>query len=101
MCNRTFQKNEVWATLKNQTWSCSWRYAGGIIADMRVQGDYMDWYCSGIGGVIGGGSESSPEIEAAILAKKNYVPESVVTDEIREDLFRLGWVVLDDDIDIS
>ena len=47
MCNRTFQKNEVWATLKNQTWSCSWRYAGGIIADMRVQGDYMDWYCSG------------------------------------------------------
>jgi hypothetical protein len=101
MCNRTFQKNEVWATLKNQIWSCSWRYAGGIIADMRVQGDYMDWYCSGIGGVIGGGSESSPEIEAAILAKKNYVAESVVTDEIREDLFRLGWIVLDDDIDIS
>jgi hypothetical protein len=96
MCNRTFQKNEVWATLKNQTWSCSWRYAGGIIADMRVQGDYMDWYCSGIGGVIGGGSESSPEIEAAILARKNYVPESVVTDEIREDLFRLGWIVKDD-----
>ena len=101
MCNRNFQKNEVWATLKNQTWSCSWRYAGGIIADMRVQGDYMDWYCSGIGGVIGGGSESSPEIEAEILAKKNYVPESVITDEIREDLFRLGWIVLDDDIDID
>ena len=97
MCNRTFQKNEVWATLKNQTWSCSWRYAGGIIADMRTQGDYMDWYCSGIGGVIGGGSESSPEIEAAILARKNYVPESVVTDEIREDLFRLGWIVKDDE----
>jgi hypothetical protein len=101
MCNRTFQKNEVWATLKNQTWSCSWRYAGGIIADMRVQGDYMDWYCSGIGGVIGGGSESSPEIEAAILARKNYVPESVVTDEIQQDLFKLGWIVLDADIDIS
>jgi hypothetical protein len=61
----------------------------------------MDWYCSGIGGVIGGGSESSPEIEAEILAKKNYVPESVITDEIREDLFRLGWVVLDDDIDVD
>ena len=101
MCNRTFQKNEVWATLKNQTWSCSWRYAGGIIADMRVQGDYMDWYCSGIGGVIGGSSESSPEIEAEILAKKNYVPESVITDEIRKDLFDLGWIVLDDDIDVS
>jgi len=101
MCNRTFQKNEVWAKLKNQTWSCSWRYAGGIIADMREQGDYMDWYCSGIGGVIGGGSESSPEIEAAVLARKKYVPESTVTDEIRKDLFQLGWIVLDDDIDIS
>jgi len=101
MCNRIFQKNEVWAKLKNQTWSCSWRYSGGIIADMREQGDYMDWYCSGIGGVIGGGSESSPEIEAAILAKKNYVAESVVTDEIREDLFKLGWIVKDDDIDVD
>jgi hypothetical protein len=62
---------------------------------MRTQGDYMDWYCSGIGGVIGGGSESSPEIEAAILARKNYVPESVITDEIKEDLFKLGWIALD------
>jgi hypothetical protein len=95
MCNQDWQKNEVWPLLKGETYSCSWRYAGGIVADMVEQGDYMDWYCSGIGGVIGGGSESSPEIEAANLARKNYVPESVITDEIREDLFRLGWIPVD------
>ena len=35
MCNNDFQKNDVWPTLKNQTWSCSWRHAGGIIADIE------------------------------------------------------------------
>jgi hypothetical protein len=30
------------------TWSCSWRYAGGLVADMREQGEnYLDFYCSG------------------------------------------------------
>ena len=48
LCNNDFVKNEPWPILKQETWSCSWRYAGGIIADIRQQGDYMDWYCSGI-----------------------------------------------------
>ena len=48
MCNQAFAKNEVWPQLKGETWSCSWRYAGGIIADMQNQGDYLNWYCSGI-----------------------------------------------------
>jgi hypothetical protein len=27
-------------------WHCSWRHAGGIVANLRCQGDYLDWYCS-------------------------------------------------------
>jgi len=79
LCNNDFQKLEVMPLLKEETWSCSWRYAGGIIADMRQEGDYINWYCSGIRDSYEGG----------------YVAESCVTDEIREDLKRLGWIVLD------
>jgi hypothetical protein len=97
MCNREFQRNEVWPLLKNQTWSCSWRYAGGIVADMRGEGDYMDWYCSGI---RGGATESElaemtvEQQERYHWYEKNFVSESVVTDEIQQDLQKLGWIVL-------
>ncbi len=40
LCNQDWQKNEVWPLLKGETYSCSWRYAGGIVADMREEGDY-------------------------------------------------------------
>lgn len=78
MCNTDFTKNDVWPILQEDTWSCSWRYAGGIIADMREEGDYMDWYCSGIG------------------QHNGFVGEGIVTDEIREDLLKLGWLVKED-----
>lgn len=81
MCNNVFQRNEVWPRLKDEYWSCSWRSAGGIIAELRGQGDYMDWYCSGIFGV--GEADSF----------QGYVSESTVTDEIRQDLFAIGWMV--------
>ena len=84
MCNNVFQRNEVWPRLKNEYWSCSWRSAGGLIARLRNEGDYMDWYCSGIGGGLGNGDETGV---------KGYVPESEVTDEIRQDLFAIGWTV--------
>ena len=29
-------------------WQCSWRHSGGIVSNLREQGDYIDWYCSGI-----------------------------------------------------
>jgi len=86
MCNNEFIKNDVWPILSDDRWSCTWRSAGDIIADMRQEGDYIDWYCSGIGfhDKSGGGPE-------------NYVPEGMVTDEIHEDLLRLGWIVIKDD----
>lgn len=49
------------------TWACSWRYAGGLAADLCKQGeDYMDYYCSG--------------------------KEQAVTPAIRSLLGQLGWV---------
>jgi hypothetical protein len=81
MCNNVFQRNEVWPRLKDEYWSCSWRSAGGVVAELRDQGDYMDWYCSGIFGV--GEADSF----------QGYVSESTVTDEIRQDLFAIGWTV--------
>jgi hypothetical protein len=89
ICNNDFQKLDVMPILKDQTWSASWRYAGGIVADMLQKGDYIDWYCSGIRNDTG----YNPEIN--IKFPNGYVPESVVTDEIREDLKRLGWIVVD------
>ena len=89
ICNNDFQKLDVMPILKNQTWGASWRRAGGIVADMREEGDYIDWYCSG----IRNDQNYDPEINIAF--PNGYVPESVVTDEIREDLKRLGWIVVD------
>jgi len=43
------------------TWSASWRGAGGIVADLRRSRlrkagrdleDYMDWYCNGDEGIV-------------------------------------------------
>jgi hypothetical protein len=94
MCNNVFRKNEIWPLLRDEYWSCSWRAAGGIVADLRGQieadgivaklrgqGDYMDWYCSGIFG--------AGEADGYL----GYVSESTVTDEIRQDLFAIGWIV--------
>jgi hypothetical protein len=90
MCNMQFQKLDVMPILKEQRWSCSWRHSGGIIADMRQEGDYIDWYCSGIGGSI---VEYDAKESSEDWAKRTgYVPEGTVTDEIREDLKKLGWI---------
>ena len=83
LCNNDFQRNDVMPILKNETWSCSWRHAGGVVADMIGKGDYMDWYCSG-------GSGSAMSVENYI---HGHVQEGAVTDEVLEDLFKLGWIV--------
>ena len=89
ICNNDFQKLAVVPILTNKTWAASWRSAGGIVADMRQEGDYIDWYCSGIR------NDNNYDAEINIKYPNGYVPESVVTDEIREDLKRLGWIVVD------
>lgn len=100
MCNNDFTKNDVWPILTEKRWSCSWRHAGGIIADMQEKGDYIDWYCSGIrNSKILDDDEFSAltkEQQEFYIQSKKFVPESCVTDEIREDLLKLGWIVIDD-----
>ena len=63
----------LYAALCNTTWirqterfACSWRYAGGIVADLRERGEeYIDFYCAG--------------------------GEGVIADVVRIELERLGW----------
>lgn len=94
LCNNAFQKLDVMPVLRDEVWSCTWRYAGGIVADIRCEGDYMDWYCSGI--------RSDPKdidyaaAEAQGFEIRKYVPESIITDEIRQDFKKLGWQVVED-----
>lgn len=78
MCNNKFYKiNDLGEFLDSEYWSASWRAAGQIVADMRNVGeDYMDFYCSGISSDDAG-----------------MVPEGFVTNEIREDLLEINWVV--------
>ena len=90
MCNVTWQSREFWQEMKGETWSCSWRHSGGIVADMREQGDYIDWYCSGMGGLAGDWDKDSESFEEW-QARTKYVPEGQVTEEIELDLNRLGW----------
>lgn len=85
MCNNEFVKRDVYNVLTDKRWSCSWRHAGGIVADMRQEGDYIDWYCSG----------SSYNEDGDI--GYSMQPEGHVTDQIRSDLHRLGWTVIDAD----
>ena len=71
LCNNRFFYGD-------KEWTCSWRYAGGIVAELVGEGEgYLDYYCSGIGA---GHNEG-------------FVSEGVVTDEIRLDLMKMGWDV--------
>jgi hypothetical protein len=70
LCNNTFLYDQ-------KEWGCSWRYAGGIVSDILNRGDYIDWYCSGI--------------ECDDIA--GYVSEGIITEEIRLDFIKLGWIV--------
>lgn len=82
LCNNQFLKNEAWPILKEEYWTCSWRHAGGIVADILDEGDYMDWYCSGMGGPTGD------------MGIPGYLPEGIVHEQIEKDLKILGWLIV-------
>jgi len=102
MCNMRFVRKEMFPYLRQDPdrdlWSASWRSAGGIVADMRQEGDYIDWYCSGMGG-LNGSYDSDSETFEQWQARTAYVPESQITEEIEQDLLKLGWIPVpwDDD----
>lgn len=82
LCNMEYIKLETLNILSEKTWSCSWRYAGEVVALMRGQGDYMDWYCSSFG------------------RSYDTVSEGTVTQEIYNDFKKIGWVPLGD-VDVN
>jgi hypothetical protein len=99
-CNMQWCPKELWPTLRQDPdkdlWSARWRGAGRIVADIRNCGeDYMDYYCSGMGGFATYDLKEGEEY----MARTKFVPEGTITDEIATDLDRLGWfpVPYDDD----
>jgi hypothetical protein len=82
-------KREMWPILKEEYWTASWRAAGGIVAELRNKGeDYMDYYCSG----MKGGLSYDTKDDDKYFEDNKYVSEGEVTDEIAEDLNKLGWM---------
>lgn len=55
-------------------WSCSWRYAGDVIATIREEGNYMDWYCSG-----------------SMDNDEGFVNEGVLVPMVIDALKEMGW----------
>lgn len=84
ICNNKFFKiDDSLAILTDDPWTASWRAAGEIVAKLRNRNeDYLDYYCSGI----------NFDLEKD-LPKQRYVEESVVTDEVRDDILKLGWII--------
>ncbi len=80
LCNNEYVPKDVWGILKNIHWDCSWRYAANIVADIREDESYINWYCSGTGFQ---GTDFT-----------GFVEESFVTDEIESDFNSIGWLLI-------
>lgn len=80
LCNTQLFPECLFRIIKEDSWGCSWRYAGGLVAELKGEGDYMDWYCSG------------STIHTKEMAE--YVFESYITTEIEADIRKLGWIIV-------
>jgi len=69
-------ENEWYCDDGSGTWSVQWRDAGRIVSDVRGEGSYLDWYCSGV-----------------IWDSEGSVREGAVTEEILKDLNGIGWKI--------
>jgi len=87
LCNNLWQAQDAWEVLRDKTWSCSWRGAGRIVADMQGEGDYMDWYCSGM--ITGHPDDDLGTADYKI--QKGFCAEGTVSQEIAQDLRAIGW----------
>jgi hypothetical protein len=82
ICNNELLRNDVFDILVDDRTSYSWRSIAGIVASIRNCGeDYLNFYCSGI-------------IDEDIDGKNGFVPEQYVTEEIRTDLKKIGWLIV-------
>lgn len=66
--------------IDSDLWSCSWRHAGGVIADIRnahynTKEDYMDFYCSGNEGDVA-------DVVAECFERMGWKPEPWENDDI-------------------
>lgn len=65
--------NLIWVK-DGEEWSGTWRYNGGLVAELRDQGeDYLDFYCSGLHDFY------------------HEISENCVDPEVEKDLGKLGW----------
>lgn len=94
LCNTVWQYKDAWYILKGRHWSCSWRHAGSIVADILGTGRYTDFYCSGMQIYH---EDDKPGINPMEL---KFVPEGLVVKEVEEELARLGWQCIYDTSEI-
>ena len=85
LCDQVWYEQDAWQILGDRTWCCSWRTAAAIVADIRGEGDYLDWYCSGS---FVWHDQDGYEPTAV---EKRYVAEGMITAEIQHDLAQIGW----------
>lgn len=73
LCNNLFHKI---GAEDDAIYSFSWRHSGAVVAEIRKQGDYLDWYCSGIG--------------------TDATPEGTITADVQADIEKIGWEIWTD-----